>query len=101
MWPARKRSIFGIVATKFFATPANIMADDRFKLVRLVADPGIVGYRDPALSADNGEPLFVGSSGLKVIAMAFDVQTRRGKSVRKPVAKISIRKEDNGQAARS
>ncbi len=53
------------------------MTDDRFKLIRLVADPGIVRYRDPALSADNGEPLFVGSSGLKVIAMSFDAQTCR------------------------
>jgi hypothetical protein len=77
------------------------MTDDRFKLVRFVADPRIVRYRDPAPSTDNGESLFIGSCGLKVIAMSFDVQTCRRKSVRKPVAEIAIRKEDNGQAARS
>jgi hypothetical protein len=67
------------------------MADDGFTLIRLIADPGIMRYRDQRLA-----PTTASHS-----SMSFDAQACRRKSVRKPVAEIAIRKEGNGQAARS
>jgi hypothetical protein len=51
--------------------------------------------------SNGSKPLLIGDGRLEVISMPLNAQSRRREDVRKPVAQVTIRKEDNAQAARS
>ena len=72
-----------------------------FKFVRFVADTRVMSYRDPTSRADGGKPFFIRTGWSEMIAVTFNAQSCRGENVRKPVAEVAIRKENNAQAARS
>jgi hypothetical protein len=80
---------------------SNSIADDCFKFVPLVADTGVVCYRDSTSCANSGKPFFIRTGWSEMIAVPFNAQSGSGENVREPVAEIAIRKENNAQAARS
>jgi hypothetical protein len=80
---------------------SNSIADDCLKFVRLVADTGVVSYRDPTSCANSGKPFFIRTGWSEMIAVPFNAQSGSGENVRESVAEVAIRKENNAQAARS
>jgi hypothetical protein len=77
------------------------MASDCGELVRLVADPAVVGDRYPASSADIGEPNLIRAIGREMVPMALHAQARFPQNLGKSKAEVSVGEEDNAQAARS
>lgn len=74
---------------------------DGCKLVRLVADASIVRYSNPAARSDSAQPRFVGAAWRKMIDVPLYLEASGSKNMGKLQSKISVREEDNAQAARS
>ncbi len=79
----------------------HAMANDHGALVRFVPDAFIVAYGNPAAIADGAQPLLISTIGREMIAVAFYLQSRGGKNVRKACSEVAVREENKVQAARS
>jgi hypothetical protein len=60
-----------------------------------------VGYGNPFAPAHLGQPVFVGTFGREVIAVALDGEARALQNGREERAEVAITEEDKRQAARS
>lgn len=79
----------------------HAVPDDGRQLIGLVADAGVVSDRDPAVSTNCFEPLFIRGGGPEVIAVSFDPQPGCAQDLGKPFAEVAVGEEDMAQAARS
>jgi len=77
------------------------MTNDCCKFVRFVSDAAVVGYGDPSSSGHFAEPHIIRARWRKVVGVALDGQPCGAQGVRKLEAEVTVREEDNTQAARS
>lgn len=79
----------------------HTVSADGSKFVGLVADPAVMGDRDPATLADGLKPGFVGAVVLEVVLMALDSEASLSQDLREAGAEVTVGEEDNAQATRS
>lgn len=77
------------------------MSADGRKFVGLVADPAVVGGRDPAPLADGLKPGLVGAVVGEVVLMALDAEASLSQDFREAGAEVTVGEEYNAQATRS
>lgn len=79
----------------------NAMTNDRFQLVRLVANPAIVGDGNPSALTHSSQPFLIGAVMREMIDMPLYGQLRVPENLAEPLAKIPVREEDSRHPARS
>ncbi len=77
------------------------MSNDRGELVRFISDALIVAYGNPPAAPDGAQPIRIVATGQEMVAVPFDLQSRRGENVRKERSEVTVREENKVQAARS
>lgn len=73
---------------------SHTMADDCSQLIWLVTNPPVVRNRHPIIAANYAQPVFVRTSRRKMIAVPLDAKTSRSQDIRKTIAKIAVREEN-------
>lgn len=78
----------------------DVIANNCFTFVHLVANAGIMGDGNPLPFSNDSEPLFVRTVRREVTSVPLDGQACSEEDIRKLIAQVAVR-EENGQAARS